>query len=177
MFSGKSSNILHFAKQHGVAVVNPQDLLVLAVQAYKKVNNGEVAPVQTEEVVPKPRPFDADIHAAAPSTESSAADTQIMTIDAAESQSFNPTAFTKAIPDNDLVSIGAKATETLLLGKPPDDALIIQLIVLAVKHIDPKLGWVIDGFPTTLSQAVDLETALTGLSWAGLFCIVIFSSV
>ena len=96
------------------------------------------------------------IYFAAPSA------TTVPTVGPAQS-SFDPHAFLKTLPEDKLANLGLVAVETLNLGQNPSDALLVDLIALAIRHIPATQGWILDGFPTTGAQAAALETALLGM--------------
>lgn len=47
-------------------------------------------------------------------------------------------------------------------GEPIPDEIIVQIVVEKIKSLSNSRGWIVDGFPMTLSQAKMLEKALTG---------------
>ncbi|XP_067937009.1 sperm flagellar protein 2-like [Watersipora subatra] len=58
--------------------------------------------------------------------------------------------------------LGGKALKLLKRGKPVDDQLTVDILAEAIRAIPEGTGWVIDGFPTTYTQAKLLEKALSG---------------
>lgn len=58
--------------------------------------------------------------------------------------------------------LGLKASKFLKKGKPVDDQCVVEILTEAIRRIPEGTGWVIDGFPTTYSQAKLLEKALSG---------------
>ncbi|XP_072172673.1 sperm flagellar protein 2-like [Diadema setosum] len=58
--------------------------------------------------------------------------------------------------------LGQKAIKLLRKGQPLKDDLLIDIMVEAVKRAKEEQGWIMDGFPTTVSQAKLLEKALSG---------------
>jgi len=47
-------------------------------------------------------------------------------------------------------------------GQAVPDEVLIDIIMEAIRKLPDGTGWILDGFPTNLEQAVLLEKALTG---------------
>lgn len=58
--------------------------------------------------------------------------------------------------------LGGKAARLLKRGKPVDDALSVEILAEAIRQLPEGCGWVLDGFPSTYTQAKLLEKALSG---------------
>ncbi|KAM4808360.1 sperm flagellar protein 2 [Rhinophrynus dorsalis] len=58
--------------------------------------------------------------------------------------------------------LGANVEKHLKKGKGVPDDLLIEILVEAINRIPANTGWIVDGFPTTITQAKLLEKALTG---------------
>jgi len=58
--------------------------------------------------------------------------------------------------------LGLKAYGFLKKGKATPDQLLVDIMVEAVRHVPEGTGWIMDGFPSTISQAKLLEKALSG---------------
>ncbi|XP_076812230.1 sperm flagellar protein 2-like [Clavelina lepadiformis] len=58
--------------------------------------------------------------------------------------------------------LGKHAMHYLKSGEPVPDGILVEIMVAAIHKIPDGSGWVLDGFPTTLQQAILLEKALTG---------------
>jgi len=58
--------------------------------------------------------------------------------------------------------LGEQVHETLASGSLVDDALMIELVRGRLAEADAKTGFVLDGFPRTIHQAVALDELMTG---------------
>ncbi|EDO31300.1 predicted protein [Nematostella vectensis] len=58
--------------------------------------------------------------------------------------------------------LGGKAYTFLKKGKATPDQLLVDIMVEAVRNVPEGTGWIMDGFPSTVSQAKLLEKALSG---------------
>ncbi|KXJ09239.1 Sperm flagellar protein 2 [Exaiptasia diaphana] len=58
--------------------------------------------------------------------------------------------------------LGSKAYGFLKKGKATPDQLIVDIMVEAVRNVPEGTGWLMDGFPASVSQAKLLEKSLTG---------------
>ncbi|XP_028417674.1 sperm flagellar protein 2-like [Dendronephthya gigantea] len=58
--------------------------------------------------------------------------------------------------------LGEKAYEYLRKGKQIQDQLLVDITVEAIRQVPAGTGWILDGFPSTISQAKILEKSLTG---------------
>ncbi|XP_057565120.1 sperm flagellar protein 2 [Hippopotamus amphibius kiboko] len=58
--------------------------------------------------------------------------------------------------------LGANSEKLLKKGKSISNELLVSIMVNAINQIPIYKGWVLDGFPMTLNQAMLLEEALTG---------------
>ncbi|XP_074662046.1 sperm flagellar protein 2-like [Tubulanus polymorphus] len=58
--------------------------------------------------------------------------------------------------------LGLKASKCLKKGKPVDDEIVVDILVEAIRRIPEGTGWILDGYPTTYSQAKLVEKALSG---------------
>ncbi|XP_072461926.1 sperm flagellar protein 2 isoform X4 [Notamacropus eugenii] len=60
--------------------------------------------------------------------------------------------------------LGAKCEKLLKKGRSIPDVLLIQIMVDAINKVPVEKGWILDGFPMTVTQAKLLEEALTGFN-------------
>ncbi|XP_068952228.1 sperm flagellar protein 2 [Petaurus breviceps papuanus] len=60
--------------------------------------------------------------------------------------------------------LGAKCEKLLKKGRSIPDVLLIQIVVDAINQVPIEKGWILDGFPMTITQAKLLEEALTGFN-------------
>uniref|UniRef100_A0A4X2LC40 Calponin-homology (CH) domain-containing protein n=1 Tax=Vombatus ursinus TaxID=29139 RepID=A0A4X2LC40_VOMUR len=60
--------------------------------------------------------------------------------------------------------LGAKCERLLKKGRSIPDLLLIQIMVDAINQVPIEKGWILDGFPMTVTQAKLLEEALTGFN-------------
>ncbi|XP_074612593.1 sperm flagellar protein 2-like [Acropora palmata] len=58
--------------------------------------------------------------------------------------------------------LGSKAYGFLKKGKATPDQLLVDIMVESVRQVPEGTGWIMDGFPSTTSQAKLLEKALSG---------------
>jgi adenylate kinase len=62
--------------------------------------------------------------------------------------------------------VGKRAKEIIEAGKLVPDALIVELVAARIKKPDCENGFILDGFPRTLSQAKALDAMLEGAGLA-----------
>ncbi|XP_078007882.1 sperm flagellar protein 2-like [Phascolarctos cinereus] len=60
--------------------------------------------------------------------------------------------------------LGARCERLLKKGRSIPDLLLIQIMVDAINQVPIEKGWILDGFPMTVTQAKLLEEALTGFN-------------
>ena len=65
-------------------------------------------------------------------------------------------------PMDPLVEIGRDIARCTEEGGAVSDEVIARLVVFAIRESDTSKGWILDGFPLSVSQAKVLEKALTG---------------
>ncbi|XP_076440661.1 sperm flagellar protein 2-like isoform X2 [Babylonia areolata] len=58
--------------------------------------------------------------------------------------------------------LGAQALTFLKRGQPVDDEVVVEILADVIRQIPEGTGWVLDGYPQTLTQAKLLEKALSG---------------
>jgi adenylate kinase len=69
--------------------------------------------------------------------------------------------------------LGKKAGELMKLGKLVPDDLILELIRQRIKQPDCQHGFILDGFPRTITQAQELDTLMLKLKLPAFYCIEI----
>nr|XP_020851340.1 sperm flagellar protein 2 isoform X1 [Phascolarctos cinereus] len=70
----------------------------------------------------------------------------------------------KEIPLSNRAQLGARCERLLKKGRSIPDLLLIQIMVDAINQVPIEKGWILDGFPMTVTQAKLLEEALTGFN-------------
>ncbi len=63
----------------------------------------------------------------------------------------------------DKTELGLKAQTYMEAGELVPDQLILDLVEARLNQADAKTGWILDGFPRTVDQAIFLETLLARL--------------
>ncbi|NXJ36414.1 SPEF2 protein, partial [Ciconia maguari] len=59
--------------------------------------------------------------------------------------------------------LGATSQKLLKKGKSIPDELLIDILLEAINQTPPEKGWIVDGFPMTITQAKLFEKAYTGI--------------
>ena len=71
--------------------------------------------------------------------------------------------------------LGLKAKEFMDKGELVPDEIVITMVAERLKRSDTKKGFILDGFPRTLKQALDLDEALKKIS-SGIDMVVYFQT-
>ncbi|XP_053555644.1 sperm flagellar protein 2 [Bombina bombina] len=168
VFSGKSTCVKHLAQVYSVQILCADSLVQEAIQAYSenKVKNDECANEEGE---------DGKENKPIESSSSFPTELDISNVESAIKKNIDQTE--KIISPREATSVsnvnslqklssraqlGGIAEKHLKMGKGIPDELLINILVEAIKHIPANSGWIMDGFPTTLTQAKLFEKALTG---------------
>jgi adenylate kinase len=62
-------------------------------------------------------------------------------------------------------NIGKKVKETMASGKLVPDPLVLAAVIERIAQSDARHGFVLDGFPRTISQAVTFDDLLHTMRW------------
>ncbi|XP_051875825.1 sperm flagellar protein 2-like [Pristis pectinata] len=84
------------------------------------------------------------------------------TADPGESQGDEAEAGMEKVPSA-RAQLGEHAANLLRKGKSVPDELLVEMVTECLRRLPAECGWILDGFPVTITQAKLLEKALTGL--------------
>ncbi|XP_008416454.1 sperm flagellar protein 2 isoform X1 [Poecilia reticulata] len=154
--SGKTTSLAKIAEAHGVTVLSPNTLVE---EALRSVREGEKAADQQEEkeseLLPKsPTPVPSEgtrlsVDGGRPSLDEI-------------SRLFPSKLEEKRECINKMASIAALVERELRKGNTIPNELIVDILVEAISQVPAQTGWILDGFPSNITQAQLLEKALGG---------------
>ncbi|KAM3611956.1 uncharacterized protein V6R79_026395 [Siganus canaliculatus] len=136
--SGKSTCLAKIAEDHGLCVLSTDTLLEQALEAY---HNGEEVTEQQREGQEQQLISDSSMKSDLDTRE--------------DSRDSNMRLSTRAMQ-------GAAADKQLREGKAVSDELLVDILVEAIRQVPAQSGWILDGFPMTITLAHLLEKALGG---------------
>ncbi|CAF3610857.1 unnamed protein product [Rotaria socialis] len=171
-FAGKSSALKRYGEENGVTILNIEQLLHEALEAF---NNNELRAGETDETDME---YSAKIdHDDIPIPHGNSSVDQADTTDGEYPPGPHPTLDDLTDGTNteklnskknrmdkltDRARLGSIIVQSMKLGESLSDRMAVELTVERLRRIPDGEGWIIDGFPTTYDQVKLLESALAG---------------
>ncbi|CAF1557067.1 unnamed protein product, partial [Rotaria magnacalcarata] len=171
-FAGKSSALKRYGEENGVTILNVEQLLHEALEAF---NNNELRAGETDETDME---YSAKIdHDDIPISHGNSSIDQADTTDGEYPPGPHPTLDDLTDGTNteklnrknnrldkltDRARLGSIIVQSMKLGESLSDRMAVELTVERLRRIPDGEGWIIDGFPTTYDQVKLLESALAG---------------
>ncbi|KAM3939260.1 sperm flagellar protein 2 [Leptodactylus fuscus] len=168
-YSGKSTCLTRLAQVYSVQVLSVDDLVRESVKAYHENEMEEEVTVAAPDLVEEGDNKLTESFSIAPDgteTQSSESITTATKKDESPDPQTQMSPPEQAAPKERTLSrraeLGGMMEKHLRKGKLAPDELLVETLIEAINKIPANTGWILDGFPTTLSQAKLLEKALTG---------------
>ncbi|XP_075444209.1 sperm flagellar protein 2 isoform X2 [Ascaphus truei] len=172
-YSGKSSSLEHLAQVYSIQVLSVDALVQEAIQANHdnevehviSVTGAEQEKDDKEDKIMKSSPLISNELATSVVESISKAKRNDQTEEEiSQHQTMMSTKLEAALPKlSSRAQLGGAAEKYLKKGKGVPDELLLGILVEAINRIPANTGWVMDGFPITISQAKLFEKALTGV--------------
>ncbi|CAF4640162.1 unnamed protein product [Rotaria sp. Silwood1] len=171
-FAGKSTALKRYGEENGVTILNIEQLLHEAIEAF---NNSEM---RDDEMDDTDMEYSTKIdHDNVPISHGNQSSDQTDTTggeyppgppptldDLTDTTDTEQMSNKKNRMDKltDRAKLGSIIVQSMKLGESLSDRMAVQLIAERLRRIPDGEGWVIDGFPTTYEQVKLLENALSG---------------
>ncbi|CAF1170591.1 unnamed protein product [Rotaria sp. Silwood1] len=171
-FAGKSTALKRYGEENGVTILNIEQLLHEAIEAF---NNSEM---RDDEMDDTDMEYSTKIdHDNVPISHGNQSSDQTDTTggeyppgppptldDLTDTTDTEQMSNKKNRMDKltDRAKLGSIIVQSMKLGESLSDRMAVQLIAERLRRIPDGEGWIIDGFPTTYEQVKLLENALSG---------------
>ncbi|CAH2296490.1 sperm flagellar 2 isoform X4 [Pelobates cultripes] len=173
LYSGKSTCLKRLAQAYSIQVLNVDDLVNEAIQAYhdKEMENVTVLsePLAVEEATADKEATLKDSSSYIPNKPKESADESITKKEDPPENEISPCHIVTSSKDKHAIQkfseraqLGEMLDKQLRKGKSASDDLLTKIIINAINRIPENTGWIMDGFPATIDQAKLFEKALTG---------------
>nr|XP_039269921.1 sperm flagellar protein 2-like [Styela clava] len=153
MFAGKSSILEQLERTHNIAHLSVDKLLSSAIEAFRAK---ELEPVSLDAVESVPATVNVE-----PPTPRTGENRGSLEVD----ENLKDSGVEKENKERGLserAKLGEKASKYLEVGEAVPDSVLVDVIANEIHNIPEGRGWILDGFPTNVQQAVLLEKAITG---------------
>lgn len=157
MFAGKSSILEQLENSHNIAHLSMDKLLSSAIDAFR---TGEFEQITEDNAVES---IQATVNVEPP-TPLTGENRELLDKDETD-ENLKDSGAEKENKERGLskrAKLGETALKYLEAGEAVPDSILVDVLANEIRNIPEGRGWILDGFPTNVQQAVLLEKAITG---------------